>query len=375
MSPTSVGKAPSTDNPPATRAAVVCALRRGPPPSATKQFREQTAKRSLFPEILPSSKNSEQLEVVKHGQLNKTFKPNPFPPGLPQPKQLAAWYDWKKQFELSMCLAGKLSQQEKASCLFLSIGDEMREIISTHEMMPSEESPGYEHCKELMSKLDAYFRGSADDTFDLNTFFGMKQERDESAQKFETRVLRQARVCGLHHDARVVRAAYVKGMKDVQTSKLANANDWDMVQIVKAAARSEAYEAATGDKDPWKAVIQPSEEVCAVNSAARQDFQQPRGRVRFQRYERQRTNNRPRNFAGTGNRWNNRNPTRFTSNKGSDRNCPKCGLSSHRDGTCPAIGKNCIRCGKPGHFQFVCQASVNVVDDREEVQEEVDVYA
>lgn len=381
MSPTSRGKGPSKENPSGVegiepdRSNPMVTKRRGATKrrlfnaqdSETPQPRSKTGNSS-------GERSSNGPEGPRQGQLSKTFKPNPFPPNLPQPKQLAAWFDWKKQFELSMCLAGKLSQQEKASCLYLCIGDEMREVISTHEMMPSGSDVGenFQHCDKLIEKLDGYFSGAADDTFDLNTFFAIKQEQDETAQKFETRVLRQARVCDLQYDTRIIRAAYVKGMKDDQTRKLANANNWEMAQIVKAAARSEAYAGETAVTDPWKAIVPKREEVCAVESSTKAF--QPKGDQRFQRYQRPGAGDRPKTFGGQG-RFSNRFTPRVSSSARAipSRNCNKCGLSTHKFGTCPAIGKNCIRCGKEGHFQFVCQANVNAVDDRNGSEEKVEI--
>merc|ERR1712080_519209 len=41
---------------------------------------------------------------------------------------------------------------------------------------------------------------------------------------------------------------------------------------------------------------------------------------------------------------------RVNSSKGSTKGCRKCGFDSHMSGKCPAIGKECYRCGGKDHF-------------------------
>ena len=43
--------------------------------------------------------------------------------------------------------------------------------------------------------------------------------------------------------------------------------------------------------------------------------------------------------------------------QGGGLSCDKCGLNSHWDGICPAMGKICGNCGKMNHFLRVCRSS------------------
>lgn len=71
----------------------------------------------------------------------------------------------------------------------------------------------------------------------------------------------------------------------------------------------------------------------------------------------------------------------WSNRKESERKpCPKCGIQVHRFGTCPAIGKACLACGKEGHFAKMCSARVNAVKNAtaenksEDSEDKVKIY-
>lgn len=258
-----------------------------------------------------------------------------------------------------------MSQQEKASCLFLSIGDEIRELIAARGMMPDEGSVAvdHKHCDELIKKLEGYFKEASDATYDLNSLFQIEQQPTESAQRYETRVRRQANVCDLGSDTRIIRAAFVKGMRDRQTATLANANNWTLEQIVKAAVRNEAY--APLVTDPWSNKTPKEVEVFAVDSSERKQD------VKY-RHNRSIQPNKGRPSGGYDSqaRWQNAKNPRQDS-----KPCANCGMEFHKGSTCPAMGKSCNRCGKRGHYGRVCRQAVNELKTDETGEDKVEIYS
>lgn len=291
----------------------------------------------------------------------KFFKPDQFPQNTPAERKLEVWLDWKKQFGISLELAGKLSQRTSANFLYMSVGDEIRKIISAYDMMPDVEavSEAYKHYDELIAKLDDHFHDSSDVTVHLNIFSTMKQEPKESARDFRIRLTRQAELCQLQNAHEFIRNRFVQGMKDKQLAERAFVDNWSFEAVVAAAARKEILQSKPEAFEPWGAV--PSKQD-ALEVAALQN-QAPRAPRQWQK----------RSAAG-GRSYSSRfgPPQAFRNQKevAADKKeqlkpCANCGIKVHRFGTCPAVGKDCKKCRKIGHFAVMCRSSVNTIDTQE----------
>lgn len=291
----------------------------------------------------------------------KFFKPDQFPPNTPPERKLEVWLDWKKQFGISLELAGKLSQRTSANFLFMSVGDEVRKIISAYEMMPEvgDVPEAYEHYTELITKLDDHFRDSSDVTVHLNIFSSMKQESKESARDFRIRLTRQAELCQLQNAQEFIRNRFVQGMKDKQLAERAFVDNWSFEAVVAAAARKEILQSKPEAFEPWGATLnrQDTVEVAALQTQA--------SRAQWQQWQK-------RNMAGGrsytnrfGPSQSNRNTREVVDRKDQPKPCANCGIKIHRFGTCPAVGKECKKCKKIGHFAVNCRSSVNAIEANE----------
>lgn len=293
----------------------------------------------------------------------KVCKPAEFPKALSPSEQLSAWISWKRQFMIAMEMMRVRGQAQRAQLSYLYIGDELRLVIDAYKMMPdgSLVDGRFEHCVELIKKLDDYFRSATDETIDLETLWAAKQRSTDSARVFLTRIMQQAERCGIT-DMKIIRTNFLRGMKDQAVALTAIAGEWDVDKIVKAATRNEALN--PGGQRPFGEAKSEPIEVFAVGTGerSRRDSWQSRGRGRWQnRYQgNSRGNNR---FSGSGR----------GAQRGS-KQCTACGLQSHRFGSCPAIGKPCLTCTKIGHFSAVCKASVNALQDMGDRDHEVKIF-
>lgn len=324
---------------------------------AAKQLENNRSARALF-----------QKKQNESGGWEKSCKPNPFPKGLPAAKQYAAWIDWKKQLEVSLELMNATSQHIKASLLFLHAGEEIREIISAYGYMPDRASvqDNFKHYDNVVARLDKYFQEATDETIDLETLWAMKQEQNETARVFLTRLMRQTALCDLH-DGKIVRTNLLRGMANKGIAKLAMANDWELEKIIKAATREEALVVG---QQPLSMFGQPAPAIEVFQMNKMKDYEEcnqversKRSSETFRANENSQRYKKPK-FE----------PGRFTSRKRYDdvKPCPNCGIRFHRNGTCPAEGKSCLNCNKVGHFRRMCRISVNQVQKEKDDENEQD---
>lgn len=168
---------------------------------------------SVSPVSSPPRPKKKKNDALKWG---KFIKPEPYPKDTAQERKLEAWIDWKQQFKIALELAGEMSQRTQANFLFMSVGNEVRQIISAYSMMPEKNSKpsDYKHFDELLTSLDGYFRDTSDINVHLNTFSAMKQELKESAREFRVRLTRQAELCQLRGADEIICNRYVQGMRD-----------------------------------------------------------------------------------------------------------------------------------------------------------------
>lgn len=324
--------------------------------------------RRLFENERESASENDRRQRPEEAQARvweRFVKPTPFPTGIAQSQRMSAWIDWRKQFKISISLAGSLTQKQKASLLFMSIGAEMQSIITAKNLMLEidETEANFAHYDHLMTKLNEYFRDTTDATVDLETFSTMKQDVKETARDFEVRLMRQAAVCGLKDSVDLVKNQYIRGMQNRELSKRAFVESWKLQDLVAAAARDEAMTMASGGFDPWGGVKKQEAEpveVAAVSEAIRRRANDaPRYRSRDPRLTQGR-------YARP---FNDRRSRSAHDDRGK---CQACGLREHRYKVCPAVGKPCNKCGSTGHFARVCKREVNSIHNSRPDGEDLD---
>lgn len=150
----------------------------------------------------------------------------------------------------------------------------------------------------------------------------------------------------------MIKSRFVEGLRDRALAAEAYRKDYEMERILRMAARMEAETETHTSKQqafmPWATAAEVSTQKTTPVAAAVDRFEQ-----RAASRQRQ---NAPYLKPG-GEQWRGRS---------NDQRCPDCGVNKHRGETCPAVGKECFKCNKAGHFRHMCRAggTVNLISDQ-----------
>lgn len=308
------------------------------------RHRRKRSRRSRSPSVGPSS--------------SRMIKPPEFPKDIASSGKLEAWLDWKRVFLTSMELAGAMSQRTKANYLTLFGGSELRQIITLRGMLPciDEVPERFQFFDKLVASLELYFREMSDPTIDVVAFMNASQGSGESAREFEIRLRRTADRCQNKPGEDMIKTRFIQGMHDREMARQACIEAMDLNTLVTRATRQEAFGLAKPQKsfDPWSA-SEPSATAAAVTYSREKKSESAR------RHKPDSSRPKP---------WAQRDGRSGGGKSLSKESCKNCGLIVHRFGSCPALEKSCNKCGKTGHFERVCRASVNAVKVREEAPDE-----
>ncbi|XP_062713807.1 uncharacterized protein K02A2.6-like [Aedes albopictus] len=298
----------------------------GENPDATWSFPSET---SLC--TTPTSSSSIRWDHVK-----------PFPSGIPANKMWEEWNRYMENFEIAATLGNVNDPVKRTQLLFLSMGSELQEIAKAAKLRPSLTNP--DCYKDFVANVKGYFRSLTDTAAEHEAFTRMKQEAGEKAVTFHARLMCKVRSCNYSVDDedRFVRAQLLNGLKNRELVKQARTYGFDTNFIVQSATRDETFEAETHRHEESSAF-----EVRKMNRAATYS-----GNYRKRPNVGRRTEEPPVK-QHQGNALNQRSQDRHS-------RCNRCFLFRHRNGQCPALNRNCNRCGKRGHFVAACrQKQVN----------------
>ncbi|XP_058817323.1 uncharacterized protein LOC131680626 [Topomyia yanbarensis] len=266
----------------------------------------------------------------------------PFPTGIAANKMWEEWNRYIENFEIAASLSNVSDPAKRTQLLFLSMGNELQEIIKAAKLRPSLTNP--ECYKTFVTNIKNYFRSMTDTAAEHEAFSRMKQENGEAAVTFHARLMCKVRSCNYSVDDedRFVRAQLLSGLRNRELVKQARTYGYETNFIVQSATRDEAFEAETRQQEGPNI------------------FEVRRGNL-YSSYDR---SNRKRPNAS--NRIDEPPIKRQQSHELNQRyrvqrpRCTRCYLLSHRNGQCPALSRNCNRCGKRGHFVAACrQKQVN----------------
>lgn len=292
---------------------------------------------------------------------SKMFKVETFPKAVKPTEQLQEWTLWLSNFEMASEKAGVLEQRARAIDLSLHIGEEMRRLIVGKGMMPPERSvshafPFYDN---LVQSLEEHFRSLTDESVDVTTFNNLKQGDKETALEFEFRLMQVAKRVN-ETNAAMIRTRYLNGLRDKDLRERAFVDGIPLQAIVRMATRKEAIASKQPEFSPWGGDPVMVATVAQPEPHREQLDQRPRGEV-----NREWSDNRPKLRkvqAGRSNDFRQHDDRRA---QGSDysRKCPKCGISQHKYGQCPAEKAICFGCGGTGHFRHKCPKHVAAIED------------
>lgn len=298
-------------------------------------------------------------------ELGKFIRPEPFPVGVPHDTRWSTWIDWKVQFEAALAVSGRLTQNEMANHLFLSVGSDLRQIINAYGMKPevAKVPADYPFYDKLVEGLDRHFEGSSDATVDMKNLMGMSQKEHESVRDFHVRLMLQARVCFKRNFVggeytELLRDRLVGGLRNREVANMAFLNEWGIEKVVEVAARSETLQLnkkLMAEMKPLAEVFEVKAEVSPLQE------RRPDLSNRVSKSSRSgRDSKRPARAPKSGEGFR-RGPAK----------CKDCGLERHRTGSCPAIGQECRECHEIGHYAAACNRRINEVSASSESKSEV----
>lgn len=275
-----------------------------------------------------------------------------FPSGIAANKMWEEWNRYIENFEIAASLSNVSNPAKRTQLLFLSVGNELQEIIRAAKLRPNLTNP--DCYMTFVANIKKYFRSMTDTAAEHEAFSKMKQEDGEAAVAFHARLMCKVRSCNYSADDedRFVRAQLLSGLRNRELVKQARTYGYETNFIVQSATRDEAFEAETR---------QHTYSAYEVNRIY--------DRNRNKRFAADHRRDEPTIKRRRSNEPNQR------SQEQHQRRCTRCFLFRHRNGMCPALGRSCNRCGKRGHFVAACrQKQVNTMQ-RERNDRSVDRVA
>ncbi|XP_062554723.1 uncharacterized protein LOC134219852 isoform X2 [Armigeres subalbatus] len=270
----------------------------------------------------------------------------PFPASVPANKMWETWNRYLENFEIAASLSNVNDPVKRTQLLFLSMGSELQEIIKAAKLRPSLTSS--DCYKTFICNIKNYFRSMTDTAAEHEAFTRMRQENGEAAVAYHARLMCKVRSCNysIDDEDRFVRAQLLNGLRNRDLVRQARTYGYDTNFIVQSATRDEAFEAETRQQESPSAF-----EVSRVE------------RSTFSKRKRSSSADGPRVSqyrSGQNRPPANQQRRERNGNQGWRQRCNRCFLFNHRNGQCPALNRNCNKCGKRGHFVAACrQRQVN----------------
>lgn len=316
-----------------------------------------------------SSRNPERGPFGESGSRafsTKMFKVEQFPKLVKPTDQYHEWVYWLANFEMAAEKAGITDQKARAIDLSLHVGEEIRRIIIVKEMLPKESSvePGYPFFDVLASKLEEHFKSLTDESVDVASFNSLKQGAKETALEFELRV-RQVAKRANETNVAMIRTRYIEGLRDEAIKERAFIDGSTLQEVVRMATRKEAIsQKQQAEFSPWEYDTRTPLAVSAIQRAGKDKSQHGRpqsNQGQFRQKPQGSQWQRQREFRGAGK----------SNGATNDERCRRCGVTEHRNRTCPAENAPCFGCGDIGHFRHMCTKQVRSIDHETEVQTEI----
>lgn len=240
-----------------------------------------------------------------------------------------AWKKFRQHVEL--IFNGPLKGKDEpilCSYLMLWVGDKGRDIFNTWNLSADDSkklNKYYEH-------FQAYVQPKLNPVF-ARYKFNNQVQGDATFDQFVTQLKLLAVDCSYTDPNEMIRDRIVFGVKSAKIrEKLIN--EGENLTLEKAVQIGQNIEYSC---EQLKTMNAAASEVHAVATGSRGTTRYSKGRNSHSQRQNQ------------GNRASTRNPKKPSE-------CPNCGRN-HKDGTCPAKGKRCDKCGKWNHFASVCRSS------------------
>lgn len=275
-----------------------------------------------------------------------------FPSTLKWEEARTQWKSWIYVFDRLLKIEN-FSQMEMETYLLAKGGTKIAEIharpAAPGEITCGQDVPCYDN---LVKRCTYYFEENAHKGMDIGIFRAAKQKEDETLSDFATRMRKMGELCGFPNLEDEVK------MKLLYDSKLKSEYEkqvmiWDktpqeierfgilMEQLIERNLKSASNDISKQASDNEAAV-----------SALRNDNRS------FRNSEQERDHrSRPYSLKRPYENKNYERGGQYERREYRDYRVDKCGYcnGNHRNGNCPAYGKDCKNCGKKNHFEAACR--------------------
>ena len=225
------------------------------------------------------------------------------------------WNTYKKRFELLCSAIGVTDNKQKLSMLLTLIGDGSYEIYEN--ITPTPELS----YTEVITLFDEHFKPQLNESYETYLFNQMRQKEEETIHQYYVRLREQAKKCNFHDMDKNIKQQIELSTTDGKLRKFSFRNPTKTLHQLLAEGKV-MEDIAIQTLRLEKSVIS-SQDVNAVKKSTK----------RFGKN----------NFSPRG------------MSKSNTNKCFRCDGAYPHQQTCPAIGKECKKCKKTGHFARCCK--------------------
>ncbi|XP_062533173.1 uncharacterized protein LOC134202123 [Armigeres subalbatus] len=248
---------------------------------------------------------------------------------LPQSEIRHAWSSWIRWFETIMA-AAHITDGHGRKMQLLAMGD--LELQSAYYGIPGcaedDADPLTDPYVSIKEKLTQYFSPKHHDTFERFLFWSMVPDDHEPIEKFAQRVQQKAEKCSF-------------GKSEIESRQIAIMDK--IIQYATDDLRQKLLEKEQLALDEALKTINAYQSV--RYQASKMNTKQGSAFHQHEMVNRLYQNSKKPLIPDSKPR------------------CLRCGYIRHREAEqCPALGKTCLRCNKPGHFQSVCKTKSYTVN-------------
>lgn len=294
------------------------------------------------------------------GDNNPPFGPNiftmPVAPtiSLPQYKAFtfleaedvaSRWEEWIDGLEVMMAAMRITDDSHQRSLLLHYSGSETRRLVK-------QLTATVNTYTELKTALDTYFAPKRNRVFLMHQLHQLEQLKGETVDSFHVRIREQVSKLNMHgltppeFEKLLTLSQLVNHCSNSQLRKKAIRDAVTLDTFLNLARAQEAAESQVKE-------IEKTSDVSSV---------QRRSGRRFDRSKSRKPAERSKSFG----KKHTQDSERKSERKKSEKTCYRCGaafVSGHMK-TCPAMGKQCGKCNKVGHFASVCMSKASVHQTR-----------